>query len=440
MIDKVLIMQKLRNKINLAVWLVMILMLIPAFFVFPQKEKESNAEVKAKEVKHSQDIYYDKIPNRAVTLTDVAVYKDKDLQQKLKEIPKQTQLDILKINGDVFELANHTFIKADIKRVVSDVLLSKTEKKVTVHTIKNSDVYYNPFTTYDKQVYTQLPAGQQLTTNQVAKTNWGTYYEVNFNGGHKGWVDSNSLSLESPKMLQVQELLNRKYNDPKYSIYVKQLKDSFTVGVNQNQKMYAASLSKLPILYWTQKRLNEGKATLNDKLPYIPAINTFKGSFEAGGTGTLPVIANNQDYLLSEVIDRTAKNSDNVGSNLLAYYETGQFSPIFQKEITKRAGQFWDPAEREASAEMTGRILEALYNEGGYSFNALFDTQFDAIKIQAGVPENVRVAHKIGAADAYNHDAAIVFTEEPYILVIETRGGNDQTISQISKDIYEVLK
>lgn len=70
---------------------------------------------------------------------------------------------------------------------------------------------------------------------------------------------------------------------------------------------------------------------------------------------------------------------------------------------------------------MTGRVLEALYNEGGYSFNALFDTQFDDIKIQAGLPKNVRVAHKIGAADAYNHDAAIVFANEPYILVVETK-------------------
>ena len=241
-------------------------------------------------------------------------------------------------------------------------------------------------------------------------------------------------------MVQAQEMLKQKYDDSKYSIYVKQLDNSFTIGVNQKQKMYAASLSKLPILYWTQKRLNEGQATLSDKLLYNTAINTFKGSFEAGGTGTLPVIADNKSYALSEVIDRTAKNSDNVGSNLLAYYETGQFSPAFRSGVTKIAGEAWDPVEREASAEMTGRVLEALYNEGGYSFNALFDTQFDDIKIQAGLPKNVRVAHKIGAADAYNHDAAIVFANEPYILVVETKGGSDKLISQISKDVYEVLK
>ena len=433
-------MQKLKNKINIAVWLVMIIMIIPAFFVLPQKDKEGNAEAKVKEVKQRQESYYSEIPSRAVNLTSVPVYKDKALQQKVGELPKKTQIDIIKVNNNVFELANHTFIKADTKSIVSDILLSKKEKKATVYTSKMTEVYYNPFTTYDKEVYTTLSQGQQLTTNQIAKTHWGTYYEVNFNGGQTGWISSDKLRLENPKMLQVQELLNKKYNDSKYSIYVKQLNNPFTVGVNQKEKLYAASLSKLPILYWTQKRLNEGQATLNDKLQYNTAINTFKGSFEAGGTGTLPVIANNVSYSLSEVIDRTAKNSDNVGSNLLAYYETGQFSPAFQNEITKLAGQAWDPVEREASAEMTGKILEALYNEGGYSFNALFGTQFDDIKIQAGVPKNIRVAHKIGAADAYNHDAAIVFAPEPYILVVETKGGSDQMISQISRDIYGVLK
>ena len=433
-------MQKLKNKINIAVWLVMIIMLIPAFFILPQKSQEASSDSKVKSLTKSKENYYTNIPSRAVTLTSVVAYKDAAMTQKVGEIPRQNQLEITNLKENVFELSNHTFIKADPTTIGSDVLLSKEEQKIAVYTASSTDVYYSPFTTYDKEVYTKLSGGQKLLTNQVAKTNWGTYYEVNFNGGQTGWISKDNLKFEDPKMLKAQEMLKQKYDDSKYSIYVKQLNNSFTTGVNQNQKMYAASLSKLPILYWTQKRLNEGQATLSDKLQYNNAINTFKGAFEAGGTGTLPVMANNKVYSLSEVIDRTAKNSDNVGSNLLAYYETGQFSPDFLTGITKIAGGFWDPVEREASAEMAGRVLEALYNEGGYSFNALFDTQFDDIKIQAGLPKNVRVAHKIGAADAYNHDAAIVFTNEPYILVVETKGGSDKIISQISKDVYEVLK
>ena len=87
-------MQNLKNKINIAVWLVMIIMIIPAFFVLPQKDKEGNAEAKVKEVKQRQETYYSEIPSRAVSLTTVPVYKDKVLQQKVGELPKKTQLDI----------------------------------------------------------------------------------------------------------------------------------------------------------------------------------------------------------------------------------------------------------------------------------------------------------------------------------------------------------
>ena len=82
----------------------------------------------------------------------------------------------------MFELANHTFVKADPKMIGSDVLLNKEEQKISVYTAKTAEVYYSPFTTYDKEVYTKLSGGQKLLTNQVATTHWGTYYEVSFNG------------------------------------------------------------------------------------------------------------------------------------------------------------------------------------------------------------------------------------------------------------------
>ena len=125
---------------------------------------------------------------------------------------------------------------------------------------------------------------------------------------------------------------------------------------------------------------------------------------------------------------------------MLAYYETQEFNPNYQKEINKIAGQEWNPKERNASAQMVGKMLEALYNEGGASFNALFDTDFDDVKIKAAIPKNVPVAHKIGGADTDNHDAAIIFTNEPYLLVIETNGGSDDEIKNISQDVYGVMK
>ena len=51
------------------------------------------------------------------------------------------------------------------------------------------------------------------------------------------------------------------------------------------------------------------------------------------------------------------------------------------------------------------------------------------------------MAHKIGTADEFNHDAALIFTAEPYILVIETNNDADnEELANISQAIYEVMK
>lgn len=437
-------MQKLKGQFNIGVALSLLLMLIAGLFVMLQSvEKTSLAQSKHALLtdKKNEESLYTSIPERAVAIQTLTSYKEPDLKTKAGELPAQTQLDIQALTDGVFKLSNGTFVQATKAKIASDVLLSKNPVNQEVYTKnKTVKVFYNPFTTFDNQVYSQLSGVQALAADKKAMTHWGTYYEVSFNGGQTGWVSAADLTMENPKMLALQQLLNQKYNKSNYSIYVKELDSDFTVGVNPNEKMYSASLSKLPILYWTQKQINAGKANLTDQLHYTAIINKFPGSFDPAGTGTLPEIPNGEDYSLLDVINRTAKESDNVGSNLLAYYETGQFSPEFQAAITKIAGQAWNPSEREASASMVGKVLEALYNEGGASFNALFNTAFDGIKIEAGVPGNVRVAHKIGDADSYNHDAAIVFAKEPYILVIETNGGSDDLIKQISKDVYGALQ
>jgi beta-lactamase class A len=65
-------------------------------------------------------------------------------------------------------------------------------------------------------------------------------------------------------------------------------------------------------------------------------------------------------------------------------------------------------------------------------------------KIPAGVPPNVRVAHKTGEITAHSHDAAIVYPPgiKPYVLVVLTRGIPDgakasRLIADISRLVYD---
>ena len=82
--------------------------------------------------------------------------------------------------------------------------------------------------------------------------------------------------------------------------------------------------------------------------------------------------------------------------------------------------------------------MSLINQQNGSIIDALSSTKFDDQRIARDLP--VKVAHKIGDAYDYRHDVAIVYTNSPYVLVIFTDHSNYDTISNISKDIYEVLK
>ena len=65
--------------------------------------------------------------------------------------------------------------------------------------------------------------------------------------------------------------------------------------------------------------------------------------------------------------------------------------------------------------------------------------------IPAGLPADVPVGHKTGNITRIHHDAAIVYAEKPYVLVVLTRGIAEQKtsaalIAGISRVIYSIQR
>ena len=65
--------------------------------------------------------------------------------------------------------------------------------------------------------------------------------------------------------------------------------------------------------------------------------------------------------------------------------------------------------------------------------------------IPAGIPEGVPVGHKTGSITRISHDAAIVYADKPYVLVVLTRGIADgkkssALIADISRVIYSTRR
>lgn len=385
------------------------------------------------------DEHFAEVPSNPNVYSEVDTYLDRNLTQKSKSLSPNTPFNIVAshVNDQqqvVFELDNQRYILADKAVVFDDVILESTPINQEMWLEKGFTIYSSPIGNEQKKIKTSLKPYRPVTISEIVKTQAGEFAKVN----NKGWLSMEDLSAEDNRLDAVQELLNKKYSSDDFSIFVKQLSTQKVAGVHQDKMMYAASVSKLPVLYYAQEKITSGEYKLTQGLQYVDKVTKFKGSYSAEGSGSLTKIADNKHYRIDQLIAKTAKESDNAASNLLAYYMTNQFDQSFYDSITGITGQKWDMSSRQASAQMAGLMMEAIYYQNGEVLTSLQSTSFDNQRIERDIP--VPVAHKIGDAYDFRHDVGLVYTDSPFVLSIFTEHSSYEKMSQIASDIYGILK
>lgn len=387
----------------------------------------------------TQDHFFVSIPSNPNVYQPIVTYSDPELSQKIGEIKPDTPftVDQLFVNDQgksVFKLSNKQYVVADQDQIYEDSVLELTEEKKTMWLTSSFTVYDQPLVNGAKSKKTSLTPYSKVEITKTAKTLKGTYLEI----PGKGWIAKDELSAQDNRMEKVQEILNQKYNKDGIAVYVKQVDTGKTAGIHEDQEMYSASIAKLLYLYYTQKEVNESHVDLQTSLKYTKEVNDYPGAYEPEGSGSISKIPDDKDYTVADLINRVAKESDNVAQNILGYYVTHQSDKKFQKVTNKIAGKTWNVETRMASPKMAGNVMEAIYQQNGGIIDALSETRFDDQRISKDIP--VKVAHKIGDAYDFRHDVAIVYTDSPFILAIFTDHSDYETISAIAKDIYEVLQ
>ena len=363
------------------------------------------------------------------------VYSTEELVKESGKVTPESKLTILewRLNSQgqaVFKLSNNQFIAADKRLLYDASQVYHSSKKVWLD--PEFVIYNSP---YDKEeLKSNLSAYQEVETDMTLFAEGREFLHIK----QTGWIATEYTSEEDNRMQKVQELLSSKYQNEQFSIYVKQLTTGKEAGLNENQKMYAASVTKLPYLYSVQEKINQGDYQLDTKLKYVSEVNDFPGSYKPEGSGSLPKTADNKEYTIKDLITKTAKESDNVAHNILAYYITNKSDEAFKKEMATIAGEEWNVTDKMASAKMAGQVMESIYNQNGFVLESLSQTAFDNQRIAKNI--SAKVAHKIGDADEFKHDTAIVFTDSPFIISIFTKNSDYDTISKIAQDVYEVLK
>ncbi|MBP2620219.1 serine hydrolase [Streptococcus panodentis] len=424
--------------------LLLLIFLLPALFssirvISTENDFILNEEEKYHFTSTAYGRYYDSIPANPNVYKETPTFTDASLSKTAgKLLPDQPfQLTEFHVNEEgtpVFKLKNGQFVPADKNAIYEDTVQSQQEVSQEMWLEPNAAVYDKIPVNGAKKIASKLPAYSKVKVLQRAQTAKGEFAQLE----DQSWISVDFLSETDNRMDKVQEILSSKYNKADYSIYVKQLETGKEAGINPDLQMYSASVTKLPYLYYVQEELKSEKLSMDQKLKYIAAVNDFAGAYEPEGSGSIAKSADDKEYSVQDLISRVARESDNVAHNILAYYATNQSDKEFQQTVESIAGKKWDVENRQASARMAGRVMEAVYEQNGMIIEALSQTNYDNQRISKNI--DAKVAHKIGDAYDFKHDVAVVYTDSPFVIAVLTNHSDYDTISRIADDVYGVLK
>jgi beta-lactamase class A len=226
-------------------------------------------------------------------------------------------------------------------------------------------------------------------------------------------------------------------------IYFEYLPSGTSIGVNDREEVQLASLSKVPLVMSIFKKIEKGQISLQDNL-------TMKREHMDQRFGTLWQKGEGTRLRVEELVKSSLQESDNTAYNML-------FNALSQEEINEvyenldiqvtEQGDSQTVSPKSYSSIFRSLYLSSFLTEENSNriLDILTTTTFSG-KLTAGVPDNIRVAHKIGVFERLDTsqsifiDCGIVYVpNRPYIVCAFVQGTDEEAqnhISHISKMIY----
>ena len=180
------------------------------------------------------------------------------------------------------------------------------------------------------------------------------------------------------------------------------------------------------------ERLESGQLNLNSTMTYLEV------DFEEGA-GIMFEDNFGQAYTVETLLHNMIVYSDNVAKNMLYRYYGYYNSRIAMADMINSEMSI---TENDISAKEMTKFLKLLYEKKdepyyGYIVELLTQTIFHE-RLDKYLPYEI-VGHKVGDYFENTHDAAIIFSERPYILTVLTKYTEDadEIMSNLSKEIYD---
>lgn len=233
--------------------------------------------------------------------------------------------------------------------------------------------------------------------------------------------------------------------------------------IDPDKRFHAASTMKVPIMIELFRQAREGIVSLDQPLPirneFHSIVDGSRYELQEGDDSDRTVYAAvGKTLTLRQLCEAMITISSNFAANLLLeklgvarIRHTVEALGADGMEVLRGVEDqkafdkgLNNTTTARALVDMLGRIAHgrAVDRAADAAMIEILKRQAFGDAIPAGVGAGVAVAHKTGNIRGIHHDAAIVYADRPYVLVLLVRGIEDQKksaalMAQISRAVYE---
>ena len=237
----------------------------------------------------------------------------------------------------------------------------------------------------------------------------------------------------------LQKLVQEEGSDS-ISIYVEYLNTGANISINQDLRIFPASLVKVPLAMAVMKKVEKGDWFLQNELVVMPEDRDY-------GWGDVHKYPIGTRLTIEELIEEMLLNSDNTAYRML--YRNLSFDELQDVIVTLGLEDLFSEDGKITAKEYT-RLFRSLYVSNYLSqdnsqklLEILSKTSYDKYLGQ-GMPKDVIFAHKIGENQDMKVilDAGIVYVENrPYLVsaMIDYKDMGLDKAKAILKDISEKI-
>src|SRR5215212_5602802 len=212
-----------------------------------------------------------------------------------------------------------------------------------------------------------------------------------------------------------------------------------TVSLNADRRFVAASISKLYALLTLYRAASRGELSLDDE------ITMRYSDVWAYGTGVLYRYPVGTTMTLRECATFLIKESDNTAEVMLNRYLGEEEIEAELRRLGADSTSYWMPNTTTPNDILL--VLKAIANPSYTSpelsaemLDVMTSTAFE-YRLARPLPENARIAHKIGSYESTFSDAGIVFPEEKsnieqaYYVVVFSEGATEAEARETIQDV-----